>query len=129
VSDNPSTVIVKGGIFSNAAAVAVESVKSPLSSSSLVNTVRAYTADHAARTKPPTKPTINKAKTIIVNPTFKLVFLTVVAITIASGLAEVILASAWTVPTPNQQSAFDAMGFGWKAGLGAIFGLLGGKVT
>jgi hypothetical protein len=39
------------------------------------------------------------------------------------------MAGFWTTPTPNQQSAFEAIGFAWKAGIGAIFGLLGGKVA
>ena len=56
-----------------------------------------------------------------------MVFWTVVAITIAAGIEHVILAGIWEKPTPNQQSAFEAMGFAWKAGIGAIFGLLGGR--
>jgi hypothetical protein len=64
-----------------------------------------------------------------VSPTFKLVFLSVLGITIASGLLQILLASVWPSPTPNQQSAFEAMSLAWKVGIGAIFGLLGGKVT
>jgi hypothetical protein len=66
---------------------------------------------------------------IVVPPVFKMAFLTVVAITVLAGVTEIILAGRWTEPTANQQSAFEAMGFAWKAGIGAIFGLLGGKVT
>jgi hypothetical protein len=66
---------------------------------------------------------------IVVPPVFKMAFLTVVAITVLAGATEIILAGRWTEPTANQQSAFEAMGFAWKAGIGAIFGLLGGKVT
>jgi hypothetical protein len=68
-------------------------------------------------------------RTLAVSPTFKLVFLTVTAITVAAGMAHIALAFAWTAPTANQQSAFEALGFAWKAGIGAIFGLLGGKLT
>jgi hypothetical protein len=66
---------------------------------------------------------------ITLNPAFKLVFLSILAITILSGIGEIALAIQWPTPTANQQSAFDAVGFAWKAGVGAIFGLLGGKVT
>jgi hypothetical protein len=63
------------------------------------------------------------------SPTFKLVFLSVLGITVFAGLAEIAMAIAWTSPTANQQATFEAIGFAWKAGIGAIFGLLGGKVT
>jgi hypothetical protein len=58
---------------------------------------------------------------------FKLVFLSVLVMTIGSGLACVLLAYLWTDPTHNQQEIFDAFNFAWKAGIGAIFGLLGGR--
>ena len=85
-------------------------------------TKRAYTTDAAPKRLP-------KSKAIVVSPTFKLIFLSVLGITIAAGIAQIIMASFWKVPTPPQQSVFDAMGFAWKAGIGAIFGLLGGKAT
>jgi hypothetical protein len=66
---------------------------------------------------------------IVLKPAFKLIFLTVVGITLLAGVAEIVMAGFWTTPTPNQQSAFEAIGFAWKAGIGAIFGLLGGKVA
>jgi hypothetical protein len=59
---------------------------------------------------------------------FKLVFMSVLAITIGSGAADIAIAYFWTDPTHNQQAIFDALDFAWKAGIGAIFGLLGGKV-
>jgi hypothetical protein len=60
---------------------------------------------------------------------FKLVFLSVLAITMYSGMADVLMASLWTEPTHNQQEIFDAFNFAWKAGIGAIFMLLGGRAT
>jgi hypothetical protein len=57
------------------------------------------------------------------------VFLSVLGITIAAGIVQIVLATVWTAPTPNQQTTFEAMGFAWKVGIGAIVGLLGGKVT
>jgi hypothetical protein len=62
-------------------------------------------------------------------PAFKLVFLTVLGIVVLAGAAEVVMAAVWINPTPDQQSTFEAVGFGWKAGIGAIFGLLGGKIS
>jgi hypothetical protein len=67
-------------------------------------------------------------KTVPVSPTFKLVFLTIVGITLFAATGEVALAAMWLHPTLNQQSAFEALNFTWKAGIGAIFGLLGGKL-
>jgi hypothetical protein len=39
------------------------------------------------------------------------------------------MASIWGKPSAQQEQVFEAMGFAWKAGFGAIVGLLGGKVT
>jgi hypothetical protein len=63
----------------------------------------------------------------VLDPTFKMVFICVVTITVVSGIAVVWLADHWQSPTQNQQNAFAAADFAWKAGIGAIFGLLGGK--
>lgn len=65
---------------------------------------------------------------VVVSSPFKMVFLTVVVITLVSGASEILLAGFWITPSANQQSAFEAVGFAWKAGIGALFGLLGGKV-
>lgn len=65
----------------------------------------------------------------VLSPYFKLIFLTVVVITVVAGGLHIFLAELWPNPTANQQSAFEAMGLAWKLGFGAIFGLLGGKVT
>src|SRR5690348_10490900 len=58
---------------------------------------------------------------------FKIVVIAAITITVLAGGAEIILASLWTNPTPNQQTAFTAMDTVLKAGVGAIIGLLGGK--
>jgi hypothetical protein len=84
-------------------------------------------ASEDARNK--TKETLRKnTRYVVVAPTFKLVFLTVTVVTVVCGAMEVVLATLWEHPTANQQSAFEAIGFAWKAGIGAIFGLLGGKI-
>jgi hypothetical protein len=62
-------------------------------------------------------------------PAFKLAVLIVVAITVLSGIAEIVLADIWPNPKSNQQSTFEGFNFAWKAGIGAILGLVGGKVT
>jgi hypothetical protein len=59
----------------------------------------------------------------------KVVFLSILLITVGSGLADGSIAYIWTAPTPNQQQTFDAFNFAWKTGIGSIFGLLGGRVT
>ena len=62
-------------------------------------------------------------------PNFKLAVIIVLLITVLSGIAEIILANVWLNPTSNQQSAFEGFSFAWKAGIGAILGLVGSKVT
>ncbi|HEV2549971.1 MAG TPA: hypothetical protein VGU20_21855 [Stellaceae bacterium] len=58
---------------------------------------------------------------------FLVVFLAVIAITIASGAALFLAAHFWAQPTPSQQSTMQSMDFAWKAGVGAILALLGVK--
>ena len=66
---------------------------------------------------------------VVLSSHFKLIFLTVVGITVVAGLLHVCLAGVWIAPTNNQQSAFESMGLAWKLGLGAILGLVGGKIV
>jgi hypothetical protein len=87
----------------------------------VTTTERAGAADEA-----PKKP---KRLVLVVTPTYKIALVAVIAITSFSGLAEIALAFAWTVPTTMQQSAFDAMGSAWKLGFGALIGLIGGKTA
>jgi hypothetical protein len=64
-----------------------------------------------------------------VSANFKMVFLVVAAITVLSGIASIVLAGWWLTPTQNEQNVFDSMSFAWKAGIGAILGLIGGKAS
>ena len=82
-----------------------------------------YDVEPIRKPKPPAP-----AKILVVPATFKMVFLTIVALTVAAGIAQSFMAGFWTAPTPNEQSVFEGMGYAWKTGVGAIFGLLGGKV-
>jgi hypothetical protein len=43
------------------------------------------------------------------------------------GLGNVLDGVLWQDPTHNQQQIFDLLDFTWKAGVGAIFALLGGR--
>lgn len=84
------------------------------------------------RTLSPTPTEANTAHPpgiILVSPVFKLVFITVVILTVASGLGATIMAFAADSSHANQQAIFETMGTTWKLGLGAIFGLLGGKTV
>jgi len=64
---------------------------------------------------------------IVVSPHFKLVFLVVAGFTLLFVIADVLFALASDQLSANQQTMFDGMNFAWKAGFGAILGLLGGK--
>jgi hypothetical protein len=67
---------------------------------------------------------------IPVSAAFTLIFTAVLLLTVLSGAAEFVMALAFgDHPTGFQQTAFSAMDFAWKAGFGAIVGLLGGKQT
>src|SRR5262249_15945856 len=64
---------------------------------------------------------------IVVRPTYKILLIVVVAITIFCLLADLVLAFAWPNPNRCQEQAFTAIDLGWKAGLGCLIGLLSGK--
>jgi hypothetical protein len=53
----------------------------------------------------------------------------VLLITIGAGLGQVLLAALWAAPTAVQLFVIESLGFAWKAGVGAIFGLLGSEFT
>lgn len=72
---------------------------------------------------------VTQSQQIVVSPVFKLVFLTVVALTVLSGATAVLMAFVGDGVKPNQQAVFESMNTAWKLGLGAIFGLLGGKTA
>lgn len=132
------------GFAANTAAIISESLSSPSTSSYIIS--RESTGGTAAWSPAPppgAKPRKlrlkdvrdrlgtpgPKEKRVFVHPAFKMTFIAVLALTVVAGLAEVIMAAAWGTPTANQQTAFQAADFAWKAGVGAIFGLLGGKQT
>jgi hypothetical protein len=105
----------------NSAMVAIASITSPTKESVVDLTT--------AKILPPSAGPPPGHAVARVASTFKLVFWSVLLITVAAGVLQIVLANYWLTPTPNQQASFEAMSFAWKAGLGAILGLLGGKVT
>jgi len=68
-----------------------------------------------------------KRTNLVIGTHFKLVFLTVVVLTVAAAVAGWIMASSWVSPTDMQKSAYDTMNTVVKLGFGAIVGLIGGK--
>ena len=63
---------------------------------------------------------------ITVSTNFKWTFLAVLGLTLLMLFGQVVY-SFFSPLNPNQQELFSALGWGWKAGFGAIVGLLGGK--
>lgn len=59
---------------------------------------------------------------------FKLVFCTVVGLTIVSGGTALKLASQEQL-SPQQTRVFETCSATWQMGVGAVFGLLGSKAT
>jgi hypothetical protein len=60
--------------------------------------------------------------------TFKLVFFTVVGLTLLSGGTSVWLASQEQLSPPEVQ-VFQTSSETWQTGIGAVFGLLGGQAA
>jgi hypothetical protein len=110
-------------IVENISALVASTFESPLTKSTIE---LSESAGHG-----PTKGLASpkQTRTETVSSKFKLVFLSVLAITILTVIGQFVIAAHWDNPTPNLQSTFEALGFTWKAGTGAIFGLLGGKIA
>lgn len=70
-----------------------------------------------------------------ITSSFKMIFLTVAALTIGSFVGIGVLAAFGSDATKAsevsvmQRNFYTACSFGWQSGIGAIFGLLGGKAT
>ena len=94
------------------------------------NTTAVYTLAPTTRgVTDTTKEAQVQPKTLPVSAYFKLIFISVLALTVLAIVADIFFAMMWDKPTPNQQTLFDGLGSLWKAGGGAILGLLGGKAT
>ncbi|MBV8888007.1 MAG: hypothetical protein JO235_28970 [Chroococcidiopsidaceae cyanobacterium CP_BM_RX_35] len=66
--------------------------------------------------------------TLKISSTFKLVFFTVVSLTLLSGGTSLWLASQPQLSS-EQNRIFESCSTTWQLGTGAIFGLLGGKAA
>jgi hypothetical protein len=62
-----------------------------------------------------------------VTPTFKLIFLSVMSLTILSLIVTIALAVFVKNPNPSVQGAIDTCSTTYKMGFGANVGLIGGK--
>jgi hypothetical protein len=64
-----------------------------------------------------------------VTPLFRLIFITVLVLTVAFAAAHFVL--VMTMPEPSAQAValMGAASDAWQGGLGAIFGLMGGKAA
>jgi len=71
------------------------------------------------------KPNIQSS--ILASSVFMWVLLIVTILTVMAGIAYVVMAVYWTIPTAMQQTAFDRVGNIFTLGFGALVGLLGGK--
>jgi hypothetical protein len=70
------------------------------------------------------------AGSIVVSSAFTKIFAAVVAITLLGFIAEIIMAILWSDPlTTLQERVSSSADWAFKAGFGAILGLLGGKQT
>lgn len=89
----------------------------------------AIAADHAPPPPPsePRRKPRQRAKTIPVDTHFKLVFLSVLALTVLTGAIFTGLAVFVAAPTNAQLTAIETTRTLMIAGFGVIFGLLGGK--
>jgi hypothetical protein len=67
-------------------------------------------------------------KPVKLSPVFRLVFFTVLALTVASGTTSVWLAGQKNL-SPHQIRVFENTANTWQTGIGVIFGLLGGKAA
>lgn len=121
-------IIGSPNLVANTAIIAIESLVSPGDKSVVL-------PHKGPETEPSQKPNetahdfSKDPGAIVLSPNFKLVFVTVLAITVLSGAAQIVMASFWANPNGLQQEVFSAMDFAWKAGFGAIVGLLGAKAS
>lgn len=64
-----------------------------------------------------------------INVAFQQVFFTVVILTTLSGSTSLWLASSHDTLSEHQDRLFETSSSTWQMGVGAVFGLLGGKAT
>ena len=66
----------------------------------------------------------------VLSPTFKILFLTVLLLIVASAAGAAAIAFIGPEPlSQNQQTIFETLNTTWKTGIAAVVGLLAGKAT
>jgi len=75
----------------------------------------------------PPNPANVAVATLSVTPTFKMIFLSVLSLTILSFVATIALAVFVNNPSTAVQGAIETCSTTFKMGFGAIVGLIGGK--
>jgi hypothetical protein len=105
-SINDANRFESGDVISNAAGIVRSCLGSPL------KTTNVQRRRHSSPQNP-----------IVVPSYFKLVFLTVVVLTVASAIAHTWLSMGVSPPSES----IENFGFCWKTGFGVIIGLIGGK--
>jgi hypothetical protein len=136
--DTPEISVIDAGYDfpRDVISILMETIRSPFSTSVLTFPSIRYLTYYGAQSPPRTnerrkvaKKEVQLPNQAVLKPAFKLVFLTVSAATLFSALVQLGIAHSWPQPTPVQQATFESFAFAWKAGFGAILGLLGGKLA
>jgi hypothetical protein len=120
------------GFRASSAAIITEIFAAP-KSDSIIDTIKAplppsgtpggHLLGMAAKEKPQT------IKQTAISSQFKLIFLSVLGLTVVLLVADVLLAHFWTQPTTSQLNVISTVDTVFKACIGAIIGLFGGKLA
>lgn len=113
-----------GNFIANSALIAAASLQSPAKESVILPAKGRRETDNQPRAA-----AMGDPAAILISPRFKLVFISVLIITVMCAIAEVVMASVWPTPNGPQGNVISTMDFVFKAGFGAMIGLLGGKAS
>ena len=116
-------------VLANTASIIAETFKAPNQDSRILSfkapgeVSGPIATTDMSRAQPPEPP----EKETVVRSHFKMIFISVLVLTILGFGAEILLNVLWANPTSGQSTAIAAADGMFKAGFGAIVGLLGGK--
>ena len=117
----PSTTAV-----ANTATIISETFRAPSRTTILVSAEEEK--EEAKDRKPAKRVEPQPTPAIVLDPLFKWALIAVAVITGVSFVAEMVLASLWTEPATHfQETAFAALDWAFKGGVGVFIGLIGGK--
>jgi hypothetical protein len=129
-----NVVRVPSPLFANSTSAIVHEIIVHPFTFSVVSSGAGYSPDRAAPAPSPAAPSPSpeapppsRPKEIILDQRFKLVFLTITALTVGAALLNLGMIVFLPSPTPSQVDFMQHLTTAWVGGLGAIFGLLGGK--